>query len=104
MLIDGKTIIKNENVECEYKVNKFIKYNEKDTLNTIDIDKQEYKRENNEFIFKIEFKNEIFSYTLKENNLYLEDNIDCQFFIKNDEISFKYKLDDEIKEIIIQML
>ena len=104
MFINGKLVINNENVECEYVVNKFIKYKEDEALNTIDVENEEYLRENNEFMFKIEFKNQKFSYTLKENNLYLEDNLECDFIDLNNKISFKYNLDEEIKEIIIQIV
>ena len=104
MFINGKLVINNEAVECEYKENNFIKYKDDDALNIVDIKNTTYIRVNNEFIFKIEFKNKKFSYTLNENNLKLEDNLSCEFAINSNGILIKYNLDDEEKEIIIHLL
>ena len=105
LLNDGLIVILNKNVECEYVVNKYIKYKEdNDTFNLINLEEDYYLRENNEFVFKIDFKNNLFSYTLKENNITIEDKVECQI-TKNDRIiNLKYRLDDEEKEIIIQIL
>ena len=101
---DDKIIIANENVECEFVVNKFIKYLENDTSNYIDLENKIYIRENNEFMFKIDYKNNLFNYILKENNIKLENEIDCEFIINDNEIILKYKIDEEEKKIIIQIL
>ena len=104
MFVNGNLVINNESVECEYNENKFVKYKDSDALNIVDIENALYLRENNDFIFKIEFKNKIFSYTLKENNLKIEDGLLCEIAINSNKISFKYNLDEEEKEIIIHLL
>jgi len=105
LLNDGIIVIDNKNIECEYEVNKFIKYKENDnTINYIDLEKQLYIRDNNEFMFKIDFINKVFNYNLKSENVMLEDSIKCQFKISNNVVEMKYNLDDEEKSIIIQIL
>lgn len=105
LLNDGEVVIDNKNVVCDYEVNKFIKYLEnKDTTNVIDLVKKVYTRENNEFIFKIDFSNNTFSYLLKENNINIEDKIKCSFEKKDNNIILKYQLDEEEKEIVIHIL
>lgn len=72
-------------------------------MNTIDLVEDVYTRENNEFKFKIDFKNKKFSYNLKEKNLVMEDKLDCSIN-KEKGIILKYRLDDEEKKIIIHLL
>lgn len=105
LLNDGKIVINNKNIECEFEVDKFIKYLEnKETMNIIDLENKFFSRENNEFIFKIDFNKNTFSYILKENNITVEDKIECKIIEKNNIINLKYKLDEEEKEIIIHLL
>jgi len=105
LLNDGKIIINNENIECEFEANKFIKYQEdKNTFNLINLKEESYLRENDEFIFKIDFKNKLFNYILKENDFLVEDKISCSMLLKNSTIVLKYKIDEEEKKIIIQIL
>lgn len=104
LLNDGEVVINNKKVTCEYEVDKFIKYYEEKTINIIDINNKIYLRENNEFIFKIDFNKKIFSYYLKENDIKLEDDINCIFNNKNNIINLKYTLDEEEREIIIHLL
>lgn len=105
LLNDQKLVINNKNIECEYEINKFIKYKEdQNTINIVDIENQIYIRENNEFMFKIDFNSNKFSYTLKENNINIEDKIECAFIKNADKFILKYKLDDAEKNIMIQIL
>jgi len=105
LLSDEKVVINNKKIECEYKDKEFIKYKEgNDTINLVDIKKKLYKRENDEFIFKIDFEKSVFSYILKENNIKLEDKIICYFIQNSNEYILKYTLDEEEKKIIIQVL
>ena len=104
LLNDNKKVISKENVECDYIENLQLNYREDNTLNTIDFKNKLYLRENEEFLFKIDFKNKIFKYILKENDIVLENEIEC-YFEKNDNfIELKYKLDEEEKKIVIQIL
>ena len=58
LLNDGKIIIDNKNIECDYEANKFISYiDDNKTSNYIDLVKKIYIRENDEFRFKIDFEN-----------------------------------------------
>jgi len=105
LLSDEKVVINNKKIECEYKDKEFIKYKEgNDTINLVDIKKKLYKRENDEFIFEIDFEKSVFSYILKENNIKLEDKIICYFIQNSNEYILKYTLDEEEKKIIIQVL
>ena len=61
-------------------------------------------RETDEFCFKIEFLSKKFSYILKENNLRIEDKIECEINFDSISIDIKYKLDDEEKNILIQFI
>ena len=105
LLIDGKVTIDNKFVECEYEVNKFIKYLEEDySFNIIDLENKLFIRENKEFIFKIDFVKNMFNYILKDNNIELEDKIICDLKYKGNIIDLKYKLDEEEREIVIHIL
>ncbi|MBE6156601.1 MAG: hypothetical protein E7161_02530 [Firmicutes bacterium] len=70
----------------------------------INLKEESYLRENDEFIFKIDFKNKLFNYILKENDFLVEDKISCSMLLKNSTIVLKYKIDEEEKKIIIQIL
>ena len=105
LLNDDIIVIDNKNIECEYEVDKFLKYVEDDsTTNCIDLIEKVYVRENNEFMFKIDFLKKTFDYTLKSENITVQDKIVSQITIENNKINLKYELDKEAKEIIIQLL
>ncbi len=89
---------------CEYEENQYLKYIEDNNQNLIDLINKIYIRENEEFIFKIDFNHQQFSYILKENNYRMENKIDSCAFAMNDTITLTYNLDDEEKKIIIQIL
>ncbi len=88
---------------CEFKENDYLKYIEDDTSNYIDIKNKIYIRENNEFIFKIDFKNKLVLYTLKEKDLTFEDRVEGKFNYKDD-IFIQYKLNDEEKIILVHLI
>jgi len=73
-------------------------------INNIYLENKIYLRENNEFIFKIDFNNKKFTYILKEKNLTIEDNVICSFHKIDNIYNLKYKIDEEEKNIIIQIL
>lgn len=98
-------IINKEKVICEYEENKYIKYIEEDNIiNYIDLVNDIYTRETSEFTFKIDFNNKKISYLLKEKNALFESDLNKCNIIKNNEIILNYKIDDEDKKIIIQIL
>ncbi len=104
LLNNDEIIINNENVICEYKLGYYVKYNERDASNIVDLKNLTYRRENEDFVLVIDFKNKKFSYLLKEKNYKLEDKLlSCSLEVKED-IVLKYKLDDEEKQIIIHLL
>lgn len=103
-LLSNDSIIIDKKIECEYLLDKFIKYKEdNNTSNYINLEEKTFIRENNEFIFKIDFKNSLFNYKLKDNNITVEDKIECSFIIKDNKFILSYKLDEE-KRIIIHLL
>ena len=104
-LLNDKKIVKNfENVECEFN-NKILEFKEDDnTLNKIDLINYKYIRETNEFSFKVDFKTKECHYNLKELNKIFSMPIDGEITKKDNEIILKYSLDDEEKQIIIQIL
>lgn len=105
LLSDKNIIIENKNIECEFEKDKFIKYIEKDnTSNLVNLKDKIYIRENDEFIFEIDFENKEFKYLLKEKDIKLVDKILCEIQIKADSIKMTYQLDEEKKEIIIHLL
>jgi len=103
-LLSNGFIIIDKKIECEYIVDKFVKYEEdNNTSNYINLEDKIYIRENNEFMFKIDFNKSLFNYILKENNINIEDKIECSFIKDKDKIILNYKLDEE-KRIIIHLL
>lgn len=100
---NNEVIINHENELCEFKENDYLKYIENDTSNFIDLKNEIYIRENNEFIFKIDFKNKLVFYTLKEKDLTFEDKVEGNFNYKDD-IFIQYKLNDEEKTIMVHLI
>ena len=89
---------------CEFKEDVYLKYIEDGVTNFIDFKNSFYIRENNEYLLKIDFKKNNFSYTLKENDYNLSSEISsCKLIIEKD-IILEYSLDTEIKKIIVQIL
>ena len=104
LISNNNEVVNNEFVECEF-VNDILKYLENDTMNIIDLNKNIYIRENDEFTFEIDFNNRLFNYILKKEELSIENAvIDAEIKKNNSDILLKYNLGDEIKEIIIQLL
>lgn len=101
---NNELIINNENAKCEYQDN-VIKYEEDDGLNTIDLNKKSYIRENKEYRMEIDFANNTFNFLLKEKKRELSNKLlSSELTIKDDIITLKYALDNEEKKIVIQML
>ena len=66
LISNNNEVINNKCVECEFQ-NNIIEYKEdKFTINIIDLNKNIYKRENEEFIFEIDFNNRLLNYKLKK--------------------------------------
>lgn len=103
LISDNKVIINLENIECEFENNVIKYYEDIHTLNIIDLNEDLYIRENTDFLFRIDFKNKIFNYILKENNISIEQNLEATI-TKDNNIDLKYNLGEENKEIIIQLL
>lgn len=104
-LLNDKKIVKNfENVECEFN-NKILEFKEDDnTLNKIDLINNNYTRDTNEFTFQVDFKAKECHYILKELNKSFSMPIDGEIIKDDNKITLKYSLDDEEKQIIIQIL
>lgn len=104
-LLNDKKIVKNfENVECEFN-NKILEFKEDDNaLNKIDLINNKYIRETDEFTFQIDFNKKECHYNLKELNKSFSMPIDGEFTKKNNKIILRYSLEDEEKQIIIQIL
>lgn len=98
-----EVIINDKNKVCEYKENDYLKYEDDNSSNYIDLKNNIYIRENSDFIFKIDFKNKLMFYTLKEKEMTFESQVECSIK-KDNEIILKYKIDEEEKKIIIQLL
>lgn len=105
LISNNNEVVNNEFVECEFD-NNIIKYLENNnTMNIIDLNKNTYKRENDEFAFEIDFNNRLFNYILKKEELSIENaSIDADIKKNDSEILLKYDLGEDIKEIIIQLL
>lgn len=102
---NGNIIIDNKKVICEFVSDQYIKYIDSDGCsNIINLENSYYLRNNNEFIFKIDYLNNLFVYTLKDNNINIEDKIKCVFTYTKNDISLKYCLDNEEKEILVKIL
>lgn len=104
-LISNNKEVINEEIECEYDDN-IIKYQEdKNTINIVDLNNDIYIRENEEFTFKIDFKNRLFDYILKKDELSIENaKLDAEIIKGDSKIILKYNLgEEEKKEIIIQL-
>ena len=104
-LLNDNKIVKNfENVECEFN-NKILEFKEDDkTLNKVDLLNNKYTRDINEFTFQVDFKTKECHYILKELNKSFSMPIDGEITKENNKITLKYSLDDEEKQIIIQIL
>lgn len=103
-LYDNQTLIVNDlNVKCEFSNNVLI-YKNEDSTNEININKETYIRENNEYKLEIDFKKKTMELYMNElKNSFLLD-IECLFTKNKDKIILEYKYDEEIKKIIIEML
>lgn len=105
LLSDNVEVVYKENEECEFDNNILTYYEEDNTVNIINIVEKSYKRENKEFTFNVDFKNRCFNYTLKPENLSIENaKIDASFEYINKNIVLKYNLGDENKELIIKFI
>ena len=105
LLSNNKIIIREKSVPCEFKENEYIRFLEsKNVSNEIDFGEKTYTRITDEFIFMIDVKNNKFNYKLKENNYIIEDSLESSSLQIDKSIILKYKLDDEEKKIIIQIL
>lgn len=104
LISNNEVVINNELVECEFEDSILKYYEDKDTINIVDLKNDVYIRENSEFTFKIDFKNRCFDYILKKEDLSIK-NASLEATIEKDkEIHLKYNLGDDIKEIIIHLL
>ncbi len=84
-------------------VNNIIFYKEDNVDNIIDLNNKTYTRENNEYIFKVDFQKKEFLYTLKDINKTILHNLTkCSIKIESD-IELIYSLDDEEKRILIHL-
>lgn len=100
-----KLVVNKENIPCIYKEKQYIKFREdKNIINSIDLENNIFKRETDEFIFKIEFDNKKFYYTLKEKKLDFSGNLIKCCIEKGKEYILEYSLEDEEKKLIIQIL
>ena len=101
---NNEVIINNQAVECSFS-DDIIIYNENSNINIIDIKNKTYKRENDEFSFTIDFKNKSFKYILKEKDYLIENKLTKAVFSQNKNIyNLIYSMDEEEKEIIIELL
>ena len=103
LLNNGKKIIDTKKCECEYNKKELI-YNEKDASNKIDLNNKIYLRENKDYLFKVDFKNNKFLYKLKEKNIEVEDKLKDSSIEIGKKITLNYSLDDKEKTIIIDLL
>ncbi len=89
---------------CEYKLGHYVKYNDGNASNIVDLKNLTYQRENKDFLLVIDFKKETFSYLLKEKDYKMESKLLSSSIEIAKDIILKYKLDEEEKKIIIQLL
>lgn len=89
---------------CEYKLGHYVKYNDGNASNVVDLKNLTYQRENKDFLLVIDFKKKTFSYLLKEKNYKMESKLISSSIEVAKDITLKYKLDEEEKKIIIQLL
>ena len=102
MYNDNKIIVNNKKVKCEIN-NNIIIYKEDNISNIIDLNKEIYIRESDEFKFLVDFKKREFAYTLKDIDKTILHNL-TKCSIKNDkDIELIYSIDDEEKKIIIHL-
>ena len=87
-------IIKTEKVWCEIN-NNIIKYRDDNCLNIIDLNKDIYIRDNEEFNFKIDFKTNEFMYTLKDIDKSILHNLTKCSIKKDNDIELIYSIDEE---------
>ncbi len=97
-------MIEINNTTCFFENNIIVYEESLGIKNTINLNNNIYERENEEFLFKINFNNNTMYYLLKEKNYELKDiKISSQIII-NDKITLIYKLDDETKKIVVDFI
>lgn len=102
---ENKLIIEKKGIVCSSSDNNVINFiDDTNTYNIVDLNNETFIRENQEFLFEINFRNSTFIYILKEKNIKLENSIKCYLDKNNKNIELKYNLDEEEKKIIIQIL
>ncbi|MFR5857087.1 MAG: hypothetical protein ACLUFU_04670 [Bacilli bacterium] len=88
------------NKECEYIKNNYLKINEEETINIVDIKNKLYKRITNDYNMEIDFVNNICTFIL-DNNEKWSINIECNIEIIKNTIIINYQIDDDKRKILI---
>lgn len=102
-LFSNNELIINEKITGNLENNVLNYVDNTNINNVIDFDNKIFKRENNEFIMTIDFNTKTFNYLLKEKNIEVNDNINCDFIIDND-VTLEYNIGDDYKKIVIKLL
>ena len=101
-----KKILEYKNVVCEINNNCWHFNEDGNIINIIDLNKNIYQRESDDYILQVDFKKKKYYLTLrgKEKNTLFTMNLECASIEKEEDIHLKYKIDDEEKEILIHLL
>ena len=94
-LIKGEDIIL-ENTVNGSNINNIISFKLEDIVNTIDLNREIFIRENDEYKFFLDFLNKSCILTLKKENYSLDINVDkCSFEVFNNKIIINYFIDTD---------
>ena len=97
---NNELVVNLLNKECEYIKNNYLKINEEETINIVDIKNKLYKRITNDYNMEIDFVNNICTFIL-DNNEKWSINIECNIEIIKNTIIINYQIDDDKRKILI---
>lgn len=96
-------VIEYKSIYCDYN-DKVVIFKENDYINTIDLNKIKYIRENDEYKIEFDFNKLIYSVFLKDKKLNLSDRFIGSITNNNNIIDIKYNIDGNNMKLLIHLL
>ncbi len=99
---NDKLLISRKEQDAFCYPGKYLIYDYKEEYNKIDLINLIYYRKTKEYNMEIDFNNKICKFIFDDKNI-LKFDLDCLIKINEDKIIIKYKIDDNMKKIIINI-
>ncbi len=99
---DEKLIFSKENVPADINMGKHIIFPTDNDYNKFDYQEKIFTRKTEEFIMKIDFKNKTCK-IIFDDEYTCKFDVECEIIIKKEHLKLRYKIDSEIKTILIDI-